>query len=63
MVEGLKRGDKVNIGGIYGKVSRVIDDNDIEVEIDKDNGVKVRVVRSAVSQLVGKPEPANDDKK
>lgn len=62
MVEGLKRGDKVvTAGGIVAKVSKVIDDNEVEVEISSD--VKVRVIRSTIGQVMGKPEPANDDKK
>ena len=62
MVEGLKRGDKViTSGGIVAKVSKVIDDNEVEVEIAKD--VKVKVIRSTISQVQGKPAPANDDKK
>lgn len=62
MVETLKRGDKVvTSGGIVAKVSKVIDDNEVEVEIASD--VKVRVIRSTISQVQGKPAPANDDKK
>ena len=62
MVETLKRGDKVvTSGGIVAKVSKVIDENEIEVEIASD--VKVRVIRSTISQVQGKPAPANDDKK
>lgn len=62
MVEGLKRGDKViTSGGIVAKVSKVIDDNEVEVEISSD--VKVRVIRSTISQVQGKPAPANENKK
>ena len=62
MVEALKRGDKVvTSGGIVAKVSKVIDDNEVEVEIASD--VKVRVIRSTITQVQGKPSPANDDKK
>lgn len=62
MIEALKRGDKViTSGDIVAKVSRVLDDNEVEVEIAKD--VKVKIVRSTISQILGKPEPANDDKK
>lgn len=62
MVEALKRGDKViTSGGIVAKVSRVIDDNEVEVEIASD--VKVRMIRSTITQVQGKPAPANDDKK
>lgn len=62
MVEGLKRGDKIiTSGGIVGKVSKVINDNEVEVEIARD--VKVKIVRSTISQVMDKTEPANDDKK
>ena len=62
MIEGLKRGDKViTSGGIVAKVTKVVDDNEVEVEISRD--VKVKVIRSTISQVMGKPEPANDDKK
>lgn len=58
MVEALRRGDQVvTQGGIIGKVSRVKEgENEIEVEIA--DGVKVRVVRSTVSQVLSKTEPA-----
>ncbi len=56
MVEALKRGDQVvTQGGVMGKISRVKDDNEIEVEIAE--GVRVRVVRSTISQVVSKTEP------
>ncbi len=62
MVEGLKRGDKViTSGGIVAKVSKVVNDNEVEVEIARD--VKVKVIRSTISQVMDKTEPANDDKK
>ncbi len=62
MVEGLKRGDKViTSGGIIAKVSKVVNENEVEVEIARD--VKVKVVRSTISQVMDKTEPANDDKK
>jgi len=57
MVEAVRRGDQVvTQGGILGKVSKVKDDNEIEVEIAK--GVKVRVVKSTVAQVISKTEPA-----
>ncbi|MEL6122038.1 MAG: preprotein translocase subunit YajC [Pseudomonadota bacterium] len=58
MVEALRRGDQVvTQGGLIGKVSKVKDDDEIEVEIA--NGVKVRVVRSTVAQVLSKTEPAD----
>ncbi|WP_397542217.1 preprotein translocase subunit YajC [Roseovarius salis] len=57
MVEALRRGDQVvTQGGLIGKVSKVKDDDEIEVEIAQ--GVKVRVVKSTVSQVLSKTEPA-----
>ena len=41
-------------------VSKVIDDNEVMVEIA--DGVQVRVVRSTISSVLSKPEPANDKK-
>jgi len=61
MVAALRRGDKVvTAGGLIGSVSKVIDDNEVAVEIA--DGVQVRVVRSTISSVVSKPEPANDKK-
>lgn len=57
MVEALRRGDQVvTQGGVIGKVSKVKDDNEIEIEIA--DGVKVRVVRSTIAQVLSKTEPA-----
>ncbi|MDQ2093301.1 preprotein translocase subunit YajC [Rhodalgimonas zhirmunskyi] len=57
MVEALRRGDQViTQGGIVGKVSKVKDDGEIEVEIA--DGVKVRIIKSTVAQVLSKTEPA-----
>ncbi|MCZ7675563.1 MAG: preprotein translocase subunit YajC [Roseovarius sp.] len=57
MVGALRRGDQVvTQGGMIGKVSKVKDDDEIEVEIAQ--GVKVRVVKSTVAQVLSKTEPA-----
>ena len=59
MVAALRRGDNVvTSGGIVAKVSKVIHDYEIELEIA--TGVKVKVIRSTISTVVGKPAPAND---
>ena len=56
MVEALKKGDHViTQGGILGKVTSVRDD---ELEVEIAQGVKVRIVRSTVSQVLSKTEPA-----
>ncbi len=57
MVAALRRGDQVvTQGGLIGKVTKVKDDNELEVELTTD--VKVRVVRSTVAQVLSKTEPA-----
>ena len=58
MVSALRRGDQVvTQGGLIGKVTKVKDDNEVEVELAE--GVKVRVVQSTISQVISKTEPAN----
>lgn len=57
MVAALRRGDQIiTQGGVIGKVTKVIDDNEVEVEIAKD--VKVRVIKSTVATVMNKTEPA-----
>lgn len=57
MVEALRRGDLViTQGGIIGKVVKVKDDDEVEVEIAE--GVKVRVLRATIGQVLSKTEPA-----
>ncbi|MBI1217349.1 MAG: preprotein translocase subunit YajC [Rhodobacteraceae bacterium] len=57
MVEALRRGDMiVTAGGLVGKVVKVKEDGEVEVEIA--DGVKVRVIRSTISQVLSKTEPA-----
>ncbi|WP_095589047.1 preprotein translocase subunit YajC [Actibacterium ureilyticum] len=58
MVEALRRGDQiVTQGGLIGKVAKVKDDNEVEVELAE--GVKVRVVRGTIAQVLNKTEPAD----
>ncbi len=57
MVAALRRGDQVvTQGGLIGKVTKVKDDNEIEVELAE--GVKVRVVQSTIATVLSKTEPA-----
>lgn len=60
MIAAVKKGDEViTAGGIRGRVTRVIDEREVEVEIAQ--GVKVRVVRATLSQvLTVTPKSAND---
>lgn len=58
MVDALRRGDQViTAGGLIGKVSKVKEDGEVEVEIAE--GVKVRVVRSTITTVLSKTEPAS----
>ena len=57
MVAALRRGDQVvTQGGIVGKVVKVKEDGEIEVEIA--DGVKVRVIQSTIATVISKTEPA-----
>ena len=57
MVEALRRGDQVvTQGGLIGKITKVKEDGELEVEIA--DGVKVRVLRHTVAQVLSKTEPA-----
>ena len=50
MVAALRRGDQViTQGGLIGKVAKVKEDNELEVEVA--DGVKVRVVRNTIAQV------------
>ncbi|HEX3523403.1 MAG TPA: preprotein translocase subunit YajC [Stellaceae bacterium] len=57
MLDALRRGDRVVTGGgIIGTVARV--DNPEEVVIDIAENVRVRVVRSTITTVLAKPDPA-----
>src|SRR5580698_1450341 len=58
---GLRRGDSViTSGGIIGTVARVVNDDEVSVEIA--DGVRVRVVRSTITGITAKGEPRADAK-
>jgi len=55
LVESLRRGDTVlTSGGIIGKITKVIDDNEAQVEIA--DGVRVRIMKSTVSSVLNKSD-------
>ena len=57
MVDNLRRGDQVlTQGGIIGKITKVKEGEEIEVELAKD--VKVAVIRSTIVNVLSKTEPA-----
>ena len=60
-ISAIKKGDEVVTGGgIRGRVTRVVDDNEAEIEIAQ--GTRVRVVKSTISQVLtpASTKPAND---
>jgi preprotein translocase subunit YajC len=63
LIDAVKRGDTVVLSsGVIGKVSRV---EDAEVQLEIATGVNVKVVKSMISDVRtrGEPAPANDAKK
>jgi preprotein translocase subunit YajC len=57
MLSQVTRGDTVvTHGGLIGKVVRVVDDNELLVEVGEN--VKVRVLRQGLSDVRSKGEPA-----
>lgn len=55
----VRRGDKVLTGGgIYGNVTKVIDEKEIQVELAE--GMRVRVATATLLDVLSKTEPAND---
>ncbi len=57
MVSNVRRGDTiVTAGGIVGKVNKVVDDN--EIIIDAGEGSKLRMVKTAITEVRVKGEPA-----
>ena len=59
LVKNIRRGDTViTTGGLVGKVTKVVDDDQIEFEIS--DGVRVRQMRQMISGVRTKGEPAKD---
>jgi len=60
MVKNIRRGDTVvTSGGLVGKVTKVVDDDQIEVEIADE--VRVRQMRSMVADVRAKGEPVKEE--
>ena len=56
MVEALRKGDQVvTKGGMLGKVSKTME---TEVEVEIAEGVRVRILRASIAQVLSKTEPA-----
>ncbi len=60
MISNLRRGDRVvTSGGIIGLITRILNENEMMVEIAE--GVRVKVARSMISSLVVKADADGDD--
>ena len=59
MVKNVRRGDTViTNGGLVGRVTKVIDDTEIEMELSDD--VRVRQMRSMIADVRAKGEPVKE---
>lgn len=60
MVSSLRRGDTVvTAGGLIGKITKVVDDTEVQVEIA--DGVRARLLRTTITEVRSKGEPVNDN--
>src|SRR5262245_34304916 len=60
MVKNVRRGDTVvTSGGLVGKVTKVVDDEQIEVELA--DGLRVRQMRQMIAEVRAKGEPVKDE--
>src|ERR1700749_2990788 len=61
MLDAGRRGDRVvTAGGLIGTIAKVVSNE--EVLVDLADNVRVRVVRSTISQVLAKTEPAKEAK-
>lgn len=61
MLSALRRGDKVvTNGGIIGQITRLVSENELDLEIA--DGVKVRVMRSMIANVYARTEAADEEK-
>lgn len=62
MLKKVAKGDTViTTGGLIGKVLKIVDDNELQVEIGEN--VKVRVLRSGIADVRAKGEPVKAESK
>jgi preprotein translocase subunit YajC len=60
MIGKVSRGDTiVTSGGLIGRVSKVVDERELLVEVGEN--VKVRIVRSGIAEVRAKGEPLKED--
>ncbi len=62
LLKKIARGDTViTSGGLIGKVTKIVDDHELQVEVG--DNVKVRVLRSGISDVRAKGEPVKAESK
>ncbi len=60
MVTNVRRGDTVVMsGGIVGKVTKVVDDTEALIEVAE--GVRIKIIKSMISDVKVKGEPAKNE--
>jgi preprotein translocase subunit YajC len=60
MVKNVRKGDTViTSGGLVGRVTKVVDDDQMEIEVA--DGVRVRQMRAMVTDVRAKGEPVKDE--
>ena len=61
MLAGVKRGDRVVTGGgIIGLVTKVIGDNELQIELAE--GVRVRIIKSTITDIITRGESVRGGK-
>lgn len=62
MLANLRRGDRVvTTGGLIGTVTKIVSDNEVQLEIADD--IRVRHVRSLISEVLAKTDPIESSNK
>jgi preprotein translocase subunit YajC len=62
MIGAVRRGDRVVTGGgMIGQIVKVIDGNEVDVQIAE--GVKVRMIKSTITDVIARGEPIKGAKK
>lgn len=60
MVKNVRRGDVVVMsGGVIGKINKIVDDNEVLVEVAEN--VRMRFQKSAIAEVRSKGEPVKDE--
>jgi len=60
LVKNVRRGDTIiTNGGLIGRVAKVVDDTEVQVEIAE--GTRVRLLRSSIAEIRSKTEPVRED--